>query len=94
MTEYEDLGHMKFVHHEIESPTIYILPHHVVIRPDSNKLRVVVDALQQTEGGKSLNAFLHIGPKLKKDITTILLRWRTFQHAFTADIIKILRQMR
>ena len=92
MTDYEDLGHMKRVHHKIESPKTYVLPHHAVIRPDSNKLLVVYDASQQTAGGKSLNDFLNIDSRLQKDITTILLCWGTFQHDFTADIIKIAHQ--
>ncbi|KAL4125832.1 hypothetical protein QTP88_010072 [Uroleucon formosanum] len=41
----------------------------------------------------SLNRALHPGPKLQTDIVNILIRFRLFRHAFTADIFKMYRQI-
>ncbi|CAB0043298.1 unnamed protein product [Trichogramma brassicae] len=66
------------------------LPHHAVV---TKKLRVVFNASQKASNGKTLNDFLHVGAKLQVDIATILLRWRLGRCAFTADIIKMYRQI-
>ena len=63
------------------------LPHDGMLSKGSSKLRVVFDV------SVSLNESLHMGPKLQADITTVLSRWRSFQYAFTADIVKMFRQM-
>ena len=93
--DYERLQHMVVSTGENnEHEPAYFLPHHAVIKQDgSRKIRVVFDASQAAANGKSLNYFLHTGPKLQLDITTVLTRWRQFQYVFTADIVKMFRQI-
>ena len=95
LQEYEKLHHMIQCKKNIEDcESTYFLPHHAVIKQDgSRKLRVVFDASQTAANGNSLNHFLHTGPKLQLDITTVLTRWRQFQYVFTADIVKMFRQI-
>ncbi|CAB0031142.1 unnamed protein product [Trichogramma brassicae] len=66
------------------------LPHHAVV---TKQLRVVFNVSQKASNGKTLNDFLHVGAKLQVDIATLLLRWRLGRCAFTADIIKMYRQI-
>ncbi|KAL7291717.1 hypothetical protein TKK_0014506 [Trichogramma kaykai] len=91
MQEYETLGHMKKSSTTQSTQACAYLPHHAVV---TKKLRVVFNASQPATNGKSLNDFLHVGAKLQVDISTVLLRWRLGQYAFTADIIKMYRQIR
>ncbi|KAL7286993.1 hypothetical protein TKK_0018791 [Trichogramma kaykai] len=44
------------------------LPHHAVV---NKKLRVVFNASQKVANNKSLNDFMHTGPKLQQEISTI-----------------------
>nr|XP_037875903.1 uncharacterized protein LOC119630464 [Bombyx mori] len=89
--EYADLGHMKLSPH-ITSTDCY-LPHHGVLKESSTttKLRVVFNASQKTSSGHSLNSLLEKGPNLQKDIQSLILKWRTYKFAFTADIEKMYR---
>lgn len=66
----------------------FVLPHHGVIRDDkvSSKLRIVLQANQATDNGISLNDILHTGPALQNDLLVILLNFRLFKIAVTADI--------
>lgn len=91
MREYLALGHMSLA----TSPDAYYIPHHAVYRPevDENKLRVVFDASAGTYRGPSLNSCLLPGPKLQQDIVDILTRFQVYRHAFTADIVKMYRQI-
>lgn len=96
MREYIFLGHMRLVPEEDKprfSP-VYI-PHHAVLRlsSSSTKLRVVFNASCKSSNGTSLNEFLLICPKLQQDLPAILLRWRLFRYVYTADIMKIFRQI-
>jgi hypothetical protein len=65
------------------------LPHHAVTRHDkgTTKLRVMYDASVRP-GGPSLNDCLYIGPKFNQKIMDILLRFRSYPIALTADIEK------
>jgi len=54
---------------------------------------VVFDASCKTSTGLSLNDALMVGPVVQQDLMSILMRFRTFRYAFTADIIKINRQI-
>lgn len=76
-------------------PPVYI-PHHPVLRESSSttKLRVVFNASCKTSNGSTLNDHLMIGPKLQRELPTILLRWRQFHYVYTADIEKMFRQIR
>ncbi|XP_046628210.1 uncharacterized protein LOC124309038 [Neodiprion virginianus] len=96
MRDYERLGHMtRLLALEIRCEDAWYLPHHAVIQAsgDKWKLRVVFDASRKTREGHCLNDFLWAGPPLESDLSLILLNWRKYRFAFTADIVKILRQV-
>ena len=67
---------------------IHYLPHHAVVRSDKDKLRIVFDAPAKLDGRLSLNDCLHVGPKFNQKILDILLRFRSYKVALTADIKK------
>jgi hypothetical protein len=71
------------------------LPHHAVTKETSTttKLRVVFDASAKTTTGASLNDAVMVGPKLQNDLFDIIIRFRTHQYVFTADINKMYRQI-
>lgn len=94
--EYAELGHMREVHNRIDGTVpMYYLPHHAVLKESSSttKLRVVFDASCKTPSGVALNDALLVGPTLQDDLVTILMRFRTFQVAISADIAKMYRQI-
>lgn len=96
INEYIELGHMRLVSHTEKGDThAYFLPHHAVIKETSEttKLRVVFDASCKTSNGKSLNDQLYVGPTIQNDLFTLLVQWRKYQIAFTADIEKMYRQI-
>ncbi|XP_052748152.1 uncharacterized protein LOC128200074 [Galleria mellonella] len=66
----------------------YYIPHHPVIRNDkeTTKLRIVLDASAKCHNDISLNDILHTGPNLQADILILLLNFRLFPIALTADI--------
>lgn len=70
---------------ELTDPGYYI-PHHAVVRPDKDSIRIVLDASSKTHSGLSLNDILHVGPNLQADLFLLLLDFRTFPVAMTADI--------
>jgi len=96
ISEYLALGHMKQVS---ESPNeheqSYYLPHHCVFKGSgpSPKIRVVFDASCKSASGVSLNDALSVGPVVQQDLTSILLRFRTFAYVLVADIVKVYRQV-
>ncbi|XP_011701528.1 PREDICTED: uncharacterized protein LOC105458144, partial [Wasmannia auropunctata] len=92
LEEYAQLGHLSPSN---SSPPAYYLPHHGVFKThDANgKLRVVFNASSRTSSGLSLNDCLHVGPKLQSDLGMVLSRWRLFEFAFCADIVKMFRQI-
>ncbi|UYV64954.1 hypothetical protein LAZ67_3002556 [Cordylochernes scorpioides] len=99
MKEYEHLNHMERVpiaEVKRELCRCYYMPHHPVIREQSTttKMRVVFDASAKSENNVSLNQFLHKGPKIQQDVFFLLLRFRTYPVAITADIEKMYRQIR
>lgn len=94
--EYIKLGHMQNVNKGDGNQTpSYYLPHHCVIRPDSDTtaLRVVFNASSPTSSGLSLNDLMFSGPNLQQDLLSLILKWRQFEIAFTADIEKMFRQI-
>lgn len=97
MAEYEDLGHMKEVLLSTDNKNNqkYYLPHHAVFKPSSSttKTRVVFDGSAKTSNGVSLNDTLMVGPTVQQDLYSIILRFRTHQIVFTADITKMYRQI-
>ena len=93
INEYIALGHMILANQEPSSD--YYMPHHCVIKEDSltTALRVVYNASENTSNGTSLNDCMQKGPNLQKDLLEMILRWRKYQVAFTADIEKMFRQI-
>lgn len=71
-----------------DQTTGYYIPHHPVIRNDkqTTKVRIVLDASAKSHNGVSLNDLLHTGPNLQADIFLLLLNFRLFPIAVTADI--------
>ncbi|XP_059047425.1 uncharacterized protein LOC131842876 [Achroia grisella] len=91
--EYINMGHMKKC--VTKTKVSCILPHHGVIKNDSTttKLRVVFNGSSKTTSGFSLNDLMECGPKLQQDILSLLLRWRIYKIAFTADCEKMYRMV-
>ncbi|CAG7719600.1 unnamed protein product, partial [Allacma fusca] len=73
----------------------FYLPHHAVIKESSTstKVRVVFDGSAKSSSGQSLNNCMMVGPVVQSDLFTILLRFRRWQIALTADIVKMYRQI-
>ncbi|KAL0269074.1 UNVERIFIED_CONTAM: hypothetical protein PYX00_006909 [Menopon gallinae] len=95
MEEYIRLGNMSPIAEAVRSTETFYLPHHAVWKQegDNSKLRVVFNASARTTSGHSLNNTLLPGPKLQQDLSHIILRWRTYSVVFTADIVKMFRQI-
>lgn len=92
MREYESLGHMSVAVTDWSSAEHCFLPHHAVLKTHTGKIRVVFDGSVPTSNGVSLNQCLHSGPKLNRDISDILTRFRRHQVVFVADIRMMFRQ--
>ena len=98
MHEYENLGHMAEANDNsslIKDENKFYLPHHGVVKESSTttKLRVVFDASCRSKKSCSLNELLGVGPKLQRDIISILLNFRIHEIVFSADIEKMYRQI-
>ncbi|XP_018371002.1 PREDICTED: uncharacterized protein LOC108766304 [Trachymyrmex cornetzi] len=98
MGEYTQLNHMKEVNsHVMPSPSSpgFYLPHHAVQTGSgpTAKFRVVFDGSCKITTGLSLNDALMVGPTIQEDLFSILIRFRTFKIAVTADIAKMYRQV-
>ena len=92
-----DLGHLEKVpDDQLDNPRNFYLPHHCVTKEDSSntKLRVVFDASAKTTIGYSLNDCLLVGPKCQDDLFNILIRFRMFKIAMSADVAKMYRQVK
>lgn len=94
IAEYENLGHMQKVDNDLNCEGSYYLPHHGVYKPENmtTKLRVVFNASAPSTSGQSLNDLLLAGA-VKENIFDIMVRFRTYKYAFTADIKKMYRQI-
>jgi len=96
MKDYEITGHMTPVHSQKGTETIcYYLPHHPVFKESSTttKTRVVFDGGAKTSTGLSLNDILQVGPTVQEDLYSLVLRFRTRQICFIADITQMYRQV-
>lgn len=96
MEEYERLGHMTRVPHaEIHRYDAWYMPHFAVRQVSDSvlKTRVVFDGARVTRSGCCLNQFLLPGAPLQNDLSLVLLNWRRYPFAFTADIVKMFRQV-
>ncbi|XP_075150750.1 uncharacterized protein LOC142224854 [Haematobia irritans] len=94
MEEYLALGHMSRVEESERNKIKYYAPHQIVLRPDSTstKLRVVFDCSCKTDSGWSLNEVMMKGPRVQDDLLSIILRFRCYKFALTADVTKMYRQ--
>ena len=74
---------------EPTSDRVHYLPHHAVVRQEktTTKLRVVYDASAKSDG-PSLNECLRKGPRFNQLILGLLLRFRSYRIALTADVEK------
>jgi hypothetical protein len=72
---------------------VYYLPHHGVINPQKDKLRVVFDCSAQHRG-LSLNEQIYQGPDLGNNLIGVLLRFRMEEVAFMADIEAMFMQIK
>ena len=96
MQEYFDLGHAEPVPtQDMGKPlgTTFYLPMHVVYKMSSTttKIRAVFDASAKSSTGVSLNDTLLVGPTLHPPLVDVLLRFRLYPVALTADISKMYR---
>ncbi|XP_044729531.1 uncharacterized protein LOC123292882 [Chrysoperla carnea] len=93
--DYIQQNHMTLVPlNDVTSPN-YFIPHHCVRKVDSptTPLRVVFDSSAKSSTSVSLNELLHTGPKLQSDLQQILLNFRLYSIAMTADIKQMYRQI-
>ncbi|XP_064470266.1 uncharacterized protein LOC135385019 [Ornithodoros turicata] len=94
--EYFNLGHAEVVDTDAESKgPVYYMPHSAVIREDraTTKVRVVFDASSHAPQCPSLNECLDKGVNLNPDTLQLLIRFRSFKIALTADIEKAFLQV-
>ena len=96
MKTYEELGHMERIpEQELATEGAWYLPHHAVVQTTPHwKLRIVFDASRRARDQRCLNEFLRPGPPLQSDLSLVLLNWQRYRFAFTADIVKMFRQIR
>lgn len=97
MQEYEELGHMNRINEYVSgAEERYYLPHHAVFKSFSSIIctHIVFDGSCCSSKGLSLNDTLIVGPTIQQDLYSIVLRFRTYQIVFTADIAKKYRQVR
>ena len=97
MQEYEELGRMNEINEDTSSTEEwYYLPHHTVIKNSSSIActRVVFDGSCHSSNRLSLNDTLLVGPTIQQDLYSIVLRFRTYQIAFTTHIAKMHCQLR
>ena len=96
MQKYIDLGHMSVIDEpNNQGENIVYLPHHGVLNEASSctKLRVVFNAPARNKNGVSLNDALLVGPVLQDNLIYIVMRFRTYEVALTADLQKMYRQV-
>lgn len=81
---------------EVSEGPVYYMPSRPVVRESavSTKCRPVFDASCKGFNGVSLNDCMEVGPCLLGDLTAILVRFRRWRIAITADIQKAFLQIR
>lgn len=95
INDYINQGYLSPAPTDDSSVPVYVIPHHGVIREDKNttKLRVVLDASCKTKSGISLNDILHSGKNLQGDLFKIILNFRLYAVALTADCKQMFLQI-
>ena len=95
MQEYLDLGHAEVIHvADLERPPDRVIcsPMHAVYNASSTttKVRAVFDASAKSyTGGVSFNDTLLVGPTIHPPLIDILMHFRLYSIALTADISKM-----
>ena len=94
--EYFELGHAEQVPiTDLEKPVedTFYLPMHAVYKTSSTttKVRAVFDASAKSSTGVSLNDTLLVGPTIHPPLLDVLLLFRSYPIALTADISKMYR---
>ena len=97
MLEYLELGHARLVSDSMNVAVaeVYYMPVHSVIKESSmtTKCRAVFDASALSTNKISLNDMLAVGPTLHPTLDHILLKFRGYAVAITADITKMYREV-
>ena len=90
--EYLNLGIIEKVKNEDIVGEVVYLPYKEVIKENrsTTKLRIVFDASVKYNGTSSLNEVLYKGPCLNADLYSLLLKFRIYPIAITADIEKLI----
>ncbi|XP_064648538.1 uncharacterized protein LOC135500816 [Lineus longissimus] len=92
---YENLGIIEEVKEEEGIGPVFYLPHRPVVRETSlsSKVRPVFDASATGYNQVSLNDCMETGPSLMPSLIEILIRFRRWQVALTADVSKAFLQI-
>ena len=96
MMEYIEMGHAEAIpEQDLEKPPelTFYLPMHAVYKATSTttKIRAVFDASAKSSTGVSLNDTLLVGPTVHPNLIDVLLRFRLYPVALTADVSKMYR---
>ncbi|KFD47097.1 hypothetical protein M513_12007 [Trichuris suis] len=92
--EYVRLGHAEALPTDKNNCGLWFLPHHAVENPKQpGNIRIVFDASARTNG-ISLNDLLLTGPNMLTNLFNLLVRFREFPVAVSADIAKMFHQVR
>ena len=90
--EFKNMDHIEVPAAQEITPTgqSYYLPHHCVFKEDSTttKLRVVFDGPAKTTNGMSINDAMMVVPVVQDDLYSIIMRFRFYPIALSADIAK------
>ncbi len=78
---------------ERQDGKVWYLPHHPVINPKKDKLRIVFDCAAQYRG-VSLNSTILQGPDLTNKLVGVLTKFRLRKVAFTADVEAMFHQVK
>ena len=93
--DYQDKGYIRKVSPEqLENGKQWFLPHFPIVKKDrtTTKTRLVFDASAQFQG-ISLNNNIHVGPKLQRDLPTVLARFRRKPIGIMCDIAEMYLQI-
>lgn len=89
--DFIDSGHMSLCNNDVSG---VFLSHFAVIKASSSTpIRPVFDGSCPTTSKKSLNDILFAGPNIYSDLLVVLLNFRLFSIAVSADIRKMFRQI-
>lgn len=96
MQDYLEKNYISWVSDIQNAPSdSHYLPHHGVYKPESSStpLRIVFNGSSPTSNEKTLNSLLHVGPKLYTEVFDLLLNFRLFEYAVSADVRKMYLQI-